>query len=247
VTIGVDEWADDAADLLAFDRRVHAAEDAGRGPVMIKVRAGGLSPAETALATRQIHTRYQRHRPIRNFASLTATFERVLSRHRALHDVKRPLVRAEYDHACDTWQWAIRMEPSASLAVQVAALFHDIEWLQAEATSGAEPDAHALRGAELTREVLVDVGLDGPVLDSAAGLVAKHERPFANPDLLLLNDADALSFFALNSWAFLTENGVEPTRKKVAFTLARMRPSARKRLAELRHHPVIAGWLSAGL
>jgi hypothetical protein len=253
VLIGAEEWASPTADLLAFDRRVHAAEDLHDGPVVVRVEEGAASSAQCAIALRQILTRYQRLRPTRNLGSQTALFDRVLVMHRALHDVGKPLVRADYDHACDTWQWVLRLEPAAGVAVQVAALFHDIERLKSEPVVRIEQhaadyqrfkDAHALRGAALTREVLSDAGLEKPVVAYAVDLVARHERPQEDPDLLLLNDADALSFFALNSWGFVAHFGAEHSRKKVAYTLGRMRPSARERLSDLRHPPLIAGWLS---
>jgi hypothetical protein len=46
----------------------------------------------------------------------------------------------------------------------------------------------------------------------------------------LINDADALSFFSLNASGFLDYYGVEHTRKKIDYTLRRLRPDARARL-----------------
>jgi ribosomal protein S15P/S13E len=243
VQIDVDDWAADSADLLAFDRQVHAAEDAQRGRVLVRCRPPVfLGQKEAALAARQISTRYQRCQPIRNAASATAQFDRILERHRALHDVGKPLVRADHDHTCDTWQWVLRLDALARLPVQIAALFHDIERLQSEADVRIK-DTHAQRGARLMREALRDLGIDRRIVDAAARLVATHERPEADPDLGLLNDADALSFFGVNSWGFVAHYGPAHTRKKVAYTLARMSPRARLRVAELRHPPVIMPWL----
>jgi hypothetical protein len=251
VSIGVDEWADASADLLVFDRRVHAAEDEQKGPVYLQVRNGVLPALDSALATRQIRTRYQRCMPIRNSSSAGADFDRVLERHRALHDLTKPLVRADYDHAIDTWQWMLRLDANAAAPLQVAALFHDIERLESEATVRVEQDAadyqsfkdaHARRGAELVREHLGGV-VEARVVEEAARLVASHERPLEDPDLALLNDADGLSFFGVNSWGFVAHFGAEHTRKKVAYTLARMRSLAKVHLAGLRHPTVIVPWL----
>lgn len=54
---------------------------------------------------------------------------------------------------------------------------------------------------------------------------------------------DALSFFSLNSTGFLHYYGVEHTRRKIAYTLARLRESAWWRLAGIRYHPVVAALL----
>src|SRR4051794_37930426 len=146
VCIGVDEWAGDSADLLTFDRRVHSAEDEERGPVAVVARRGTLDEEQTALAARQIRIRYQRCLPMRNVLSRGAAFDRILARHRKLHDCTLPLVRADYDHSLDAWQWVLRLEPGAGLAVQIAALFHDIERLESEATARVEQHAPDLQG-----------------------------------------------------------------------------------------------------
>ena len=58
-----------------------------------------------------------------------------------------------------------------------------------------------------------------------------HERRGEGIDAAVLADADALSFFSLNSPGFLSYYGPAHTRRKVAWTLARMRPAARARPA----------------
>src|SRR5436305_48053 len=86
-------------------------------------------------------------------------------------------------------------------------------------------------------------------LTRAARLIAGHERPPApgDPDaagLALLNDADALSFFSLNSVGYLDYFGPEPTRRKVAWTLRRLRPAARRHLAGMRLVPEVRSALA---
>ena len=58
------------------------------------------------------------------------------------------------------------------------------------------------------------------------------------------DDADDLSFFTLNSWGFVRYFGPEHTRTKVAYTLGRMRPAARRHLTPARYHPEIARLLA---
>jgi len=190
----------------------------------------------------------------RNEASRSAVFDRVLAEHRDAHDLAKPLARADYDHALDTWQWVLRLAPDADLAVQLAALFHDVERLSSEADARVEhqasdyqafKDDHAARGAELAAALLAWVGVDAGTGERAARLIAAHEHlpgP-GDPDaaaLSLLNDADALSFFSLNSAGYLDYFGPEATRRKVAFTLRRLRPEARRYLDGLRLRPAVA-------
>lgn len=224
------EWDDPDADLLAFDRRAHAVE--GR-PFTLSL--GVRRPEEVLL-------RYQRLWPWRNAASRTDAFRAFERVHRGLHDTSLPLVRADLDHAVDTWQWVLRLEPFASLPLQLAALLHDVERLRSEAAERVEhraPDyvafkmAHAEGGAREAASLL-DPHFPDRVVDRVAELVAGHERPGGDLEGLLLNDADALSFFSLNCAGYLAWFGPETTRRKVIYTLDRLRPAARPWLDRIR-------------
>ncbi|WP_437587416.1 DUF4202 family protein [Sorangium sp. So ce1000] len=237
-------WRSSALDLWALDTGLHALD--ARGPFGLRLE--GLDRAGAARAAYEVLTRCQRFIRRRNLASATAVFARILGRHRELHDLDRPLVRADYDHAIDVWQWMLRLDPRAGVAVQAAALFHDVERLVSEADVRIEhrapdyqafKDEHARRGAELARAALDGVGLPPDVLERIGALVASHERPGNDAELALLNDADALSFFSLNSAGFLDGYGPEHTRAKVAYTLRRLRPEARALLPRIRCRPEV--------
>jgi hypothetical protein len=62
----------------------------------------------------------------RNQHSQGPMFDRILRRHREMHDLSTQRLRADYNHALDTWQWTLRLKPSAWSGVQIAALFHDV-------------------------------------------------------------------------------------------------------------------------
>jgi hypothetical protein len=255
VSISAARWRSAHADLFAFDELVAGAADKGSFVLRIEIvdEAGDRPPASEAV---EILTRYQRFIARKNADSRAALFARTLEEHKKLHDLSKPLVRADHDHALDTWQWVLRLDPKAGAPVQLAALFHDIERLVSEADKRVEhrasdyqafKDRHALIGSETTRLALLSIGWDKPTARRAADLVAHHERPQIDPDLLLLNDADALSFFSLNSWGFVNYFGAEHTARKVAYTLRRMRPDARKRLRSIRYHPEVARLLREAL
>jgi hypothetical protein len=235
-------WRASSANLYHWDR---AMLEPGEQPRWLVVHAedDGDTLSQTA---REILTRYQRLLPRSNGASSGATFQRVLSGHRALHDLSLPLVRADYDHALDVWQWILRLCPGAGLALQLAGLFHDVERLMSEAERRVEhlaPDyqafknAHAEAGAELARRVLEACGIDAETSGEVARLIREHELPHGSArsaDGVLLADADALSFFSLNSPGFADYYGPEHTRKKVRYTLGRMSSAAVRRLADVR-------------
>ncbi|EYF03206.1 DUF4202 family protein [Chondromyces apiculatus] len=245
-------WQRRDADLPTFDAGIDAAAERGAFALRVEVEGDG----DAASASAEILTRYQRFARRTNAASATRLFARTLEKHRALYDLHKPLVKADFDHAIDAWQWLLRLEPEASAAVQLAALFHDIERLDTEADVRIEhqaasyqafKDAHAATGARLARALLHHLGWDAATSDRVAALIAHHERPDDDPALALLNDADALSFFSLNSWGFLNYYGLEHTERKVAYTLRRMTPAARRRLHPVRYHPVVERLLREAL
>jgi hypothetical protein len=251
------EWESNFFNFYELDGRVDALAERG-GPFALDILGGG---AELPRIAREILTRCQRWLDRRNGASRGELFDRVLGRHRREHDLSKPLVRADYNHALDTWQWALRLAPEADLAIQLAALLHDVERLATEADRRIEhhaadyqafKDGHAARGAELAEALLAEAGVDGATRQRTARLIAAHEHPAApgDPDagaIALLNDADALSFFSLNSVGYLDYFGPEATRRKVAYTLRRLRPGARRHLDGMRLRPVVAAELEAVL
>lgn len=241
-TVTAAAWRDDAFDFWAFDR--HLDDLVARGEPL-RVAA---SPGDAAVLAREIATRGQRLAPRRNAATAGAWFDRVLDEHRALHDLERPLVRADLDHALDAWQWSLRLDPDAPREVQLAVLLHDIERLASEPDARIEhlaadyqafKDAHARAGARIAHALLVRAGVDRALAGEVAALVAVHERPGDAPALRAINDADALSFFAFNSPGYLRYFGAEQTAAKVRYTLARMSERARHELPALRLPQVV--------
>ena len=213
-----------------------------RGGLTLQVSDRG-SAARCGQAARQVMTRYQRLCRGTNEHSATPLFDRVLGLHRDAHDLQRPLVAADHDHALDTWRWTLRLDPAASLAAQLAALLHDIERLDSEGEVRIEqhsPDylafktAHAAGGARRARRLLADALAPQELIDRVAELIRGHEQPGDDPESLLINDADALSFFSLNACGFISYYGPEHTRKKIRYTLDRLSPRGWGELTLLR-------------
>jgi hypothetical protein len=235
--IGVDAWTS-AHDFAPFDAAVACSTSDA-----IAICGAPHLLAEVA---GQVLTRWQRHIGRRNQFSQTRMFDSVLSAHAALHDRTKPLVKADLDHAIDTWQWMLRLDPQASLAAQLAALFHDIERLESEADRRIEQHApdyaafkeqHAKRGGERAEQVLTSAGIDSATAARVRDIVAFHERRGRDREVDLVNDADGLSFFSLNSSGYADYFGPKQTRKKVAYTLRRLGERARARLRTVRLRP----------
>ncbi len=237
-TISAEQWVDRRCPFEPFDAIVEPAARTTRATL------GVYGPLEAVVATSlEAMTRWQWLVARRNRASQTADFDAVLARLEALHDLEKPLVRADHIHALDTWQWLLRLDPAADAGLQMAALFHDVERLESEADERVEHHAadyaefkanHARRGASLARDVLEGCGVPSATRERAVSLVAEHESPGAEPGRALLIDADALSFFSRNSDGYVDYFGLAEARRKVAYSLGRMRPAARARLATVR-------------
>lgn len=241
VEVSLASWSAEDADPSVLDRLVRAPTE----PFELRLVAEGVAAVGRPIV--EVLTRCQGMLGHTNAASATAAFGRVLAVHRDLHELDRPrarpLVEADYWHALDTWQWVLRLAPTAGIAVQLAALLHDVERLVSEPERRIEQhahdyqafkDAHAREGARLVARCLADVALPRGVVARTIELVAHHERPGRDPELALLNDADALSFFSLNTPGFLDYFGPAHTRTKIAYTLQRLRARQHWRLSWIR-------------
>ncbi|HVK89229.1 MAG TPA: DUF4202 family protein [Kofleriaceae bacterium] len=232
-------WRADDFDFWAFDRLLDELAERGE-----PLRIAGADAA----VIDEIALRAQRLAITRNSASRQVWFMRVLAAHVALYDVTRPLVRADLDHALDTWRWTLRLDGGVSAAVQLAALLHDIERLVSESDARVEhlaadyqafKDAHARAGAGLALDLLARCGVPAAIAGDACALIATHERRDESADVGALNDADALSFFSLSSPGYLAYFGPAQTQRKVDYTLARMSLVARDWLPRVRVPAVV--------
>jgi len=240
--VSLGRWRTPELDLLKVDAQLHEREDRGSHFGLLLETSG----PDDAVAVRQVLERYQRLFPLAR--SPDDHVQRVLQRLGASLDLRKPLVRADYDHALDAWRWLLRLAPDASSSLQLAALLHDLERFESEADARVEhlaldyqrfKDAHARRGALRAALLLMSEGLPRVAVARTCELIERHEAPGADPELALLNDADALSFFSLNSWGFQRYFGPEHTRRKVEYTLRRLSPGARHHLAGFRYHPQV--------
>lgn len=226
-----------AFDLGSLDEKIEGA----RPTVGIAVRGYDV----TNIAC-EVMSRYQRLLKRRNRASSTALFDTVLQAHAELYDVTEPHVKADYDHAVDTWQWLLRLQPDVALAPQLAALFHDIERKTSDPRDRIEhrvpdgqslKDASALRSAERVVAQLTSLGVGVEDAERAREILFSPERRAGDPEVTLLDDADALSFLSLHSSQYIDYFGVAQTRRKVAYTLSRLGPVAREKLDRVRLRP----------
>jgi hypothetical protein len=238
VTVDLAAWAAPFADTGALDRRVASAE--AQGPFGLRVVGGAPQGCVELL------TRYQRFVARRNRASKGALFDRILARHRALHDLAPAPARTDLDHALDAWQWLLRLDPDAGLAVQAAALFRDVERLESETRARFEHrtsspdsflDGRARRGAAIARAILAGAGVSASVLDRVAALVDTIERPGVDAERALLDEAAALSFLSHDCAGVVDAAGPVQGRLEIARALRRLGARGRSRLRSIRYRP----------
>jgi hypothetical protein len=145
------------------------------------------------------------------------------------------------------------LAPQADEVLQVAALFHDIERVWSEADARVEQHAssydsfkraHACQSQKKVAELLGSFGLRQEFVGEVACLVGAHDGTSdRTPAIALLEDADSLSFFSLNSWGYHRYFGDDQTARKVAFTLRRMSEDALRELHRFRYHPKVKACL----
>ncbi len=234
---------DDFAWRGAFDfRRFDEAVENARPVNSLTVRG-----SDAAGVACEVMARYQRLVARRNAASAAPIFDAVLEAHASAFGA----VRFDLEHALDTWQWMLRLEPEIGMAPQIAALFHDIDRLESDLHERIEhrahralDDAQAKRGGERALAILRGLGIEEDEAQRVRDLVGGHVQ--SERDAAVLDDADALSFLSLMSPRYADYFGLAQTRRKVAFTLGRLTPEAREKVSLFRLRPDIERLLQPG-
>ncbi|MDC0710776.1 hypothetical protein POL68_20030 [Stigmatella sp. ncwal1] len=186
----VEEWRAPGFDPCTWDPRVFTAA----GTERLALHLVGTEDEELARSALEILTRYQGLVGQRNADSSSSLFDHLLDRHRGQYALSEASARARYQHALDTWQWVVWLEPQADLATQLAALFHDL----------AEPAAPHPHGHTLERihALLAEAEVDAATCERVLELLSPRGPSTLPGRRALLEKADALSFLSLNSDGF---------------------------------------------
>ena len=158
-------------------------------------------------------------------------------------------VQGERLHGLDVLGWVSRIEERpASAALQVAALFHDIDRIVTPHAGGGfkgsrsgpayeeHKRSHAKRSADFVAWLLRNHGFSPEIVDRAAELIAHHddtaEKVAASNDaeLLTLVAADALAFFTSIAPRLLAVEGPDRTAEKARFMVSKLPVAARREL-----------------
>jgi hypothetical protein len=130
------------------------------------------------------------------FKNIESEIERIISKSEIHEDSK---------HSKDTRAWVLRLKPEADIALQIAALGHDIERSIKELKIKREnytdynkfKMAHARNSAKVLYDLMSKYDLNETIRYKVSNLVTHHEFG-GNPEANILKDADSISYFNVN-------------------------------------------------
>jgi len=132
-------------------------------------------------------------------------------------------------HAENTLEWVLKLEPSADPSLQIAALAHDIDRaIDEQKVQRADfsnyddfKAAHARNGANLLRTILNECDVEKTIAAEACRLVALHETG-GDPASDLLKDADSISYFEVNMPRYYQREGWDETMRRCMWGYRRL-------------------------
>ena len=145
-------------------------------------------------------------------------------------------------HSINTLEWVLKLYHNADIALQIAALGHDIERGLEDRRVKASyyntfdefKQAHALNCAEILVEIMEECGVEQKIIDDVAHLVANHEVGGDEREELLKN-ADVLSFFHVSLPLYFDRKGPDTTRKRCVWGYKKLPEDLRKVVNEIEY------------
>jgi hypothetical protein len=137
-------------------------------------------------------------------------------------------------HSKNTREWVLKLKPEADMALQIAALGHDIERSIRERKIRREDytdydrfkKAHSQNSAEVLYEILSKYGINKTIIDKVTDLVICHEFG-GNPEANILKDADSVSYFDVNLPFYFQRNSGEETAFRIIWGYNRLSKCAK--------------------
>ena len=121
-------------------------------------------------------------------------------------------------HSKNTREWVIKLKPEADMALQIAALGHDIERSIEERKIKRKnftdydefKKVHSQNSATILHEILLKYDLNQDFIDKVVDLVLLHEFG-GTPEANILKYADSISFFDVNLPFYFQRNSERET------------------------------------
>lgn len=141
--------------------------------------------------------------------------------------------KTEYGHSQSVWQWVLKIKPEADIALQIAALGHDIDRslndyrnMKAKHATYAEyKKEHVLLSAKITCDILKKHNFDKTTIDRVKYLIENHETG-GEGDVATLMSADSLAFFN-NLVHYRQKHTHEQTIDKIKYMYNRLSDQAK--------------------
>lgn len=147
--------------------------------------------------------------------------------------------KTEYDHLYSVWQWVLKLKPDADIALQLAALGHDIDRSIEDRRKRREDFAiydeykkeHALLSAKIMCEILQKHGFDEATIAKVKKLIENHEVG-GEGDVEVLKEADSITYF--NSLSHYRQmHTPEQTIDKIKFMYNRLNDKAKSMVNQI--------------
>ncbi len=121
-------------------------------------------------------------------------------------------------HSKNTREWVLKLKPEADMALQIAALGHDIERSVEERKIKREnftdydefKKAHSQNSATILQEILLKYDVNQDFIDKVVNLVLLHEFG-GKLEANILKYADSISFFDVNLPFYFQRNSERET------------------------------------
>jgi len=141
--------------------------------------------------------------------------------------------KTEFDHSQSVWQWVLKLKPEADIALQIAALGHDIDRSLEDyrkmkarfATYDEYKKEHALLSAKITCAILKKYNFDEATIDNVKNLIENHEVG-GEGDVEILKEADSITYFN-NLSHYRQTHTQQETIDKIKFMYDRLNDKAR--------------------
>ena len=138
-------------------------------------------------------------------------------------------------HSKNTLEWILHLKPDADIALQIAALGHDIE-RAIEAKKVRRKDfesynefkrSHAVNSAKILKNIMLDCDVSKNLVEDVYSLVIHHEVGGDDRSNILRN-ADSLSFLEVNLPYYFTRNSIDETRKRILWSYQRLSDNSKR-------------------